>query len=82
MIGQEQDSLGGELNPNQAFAGSLDDICIFNRVLNQTEIQFLMDNSPASDTSLILHYSFDSGSPKDLSGNGNDAVSMGGVVIE
>jgi hypothetical protein len=39
MLGQEQDSMGGELDIKEAFGGLLDEVAIYNRVLTATEIK-------------------------------------------
>ncbi len=41
---QEQDSLGGSFDPNQAFSGSIDDIKFFNHDLSYTELIWLFNN--------------------------------------
>ena len=38
VIAQDQDSVGGSFDPAQAFAGTLDEVVIYNRVLSPTEI--------------------------------------------
>lgn len=50
VVGQDQDSVGGGFEVEQAFAGMLDEIRIEPRVISWTEIQnqFLMDVSPPS----------------------------------
>ncbi|MHA2365956.1 MAG: LamG-like jellyroll fold domain-containing protein, partial [Candidatus Hodarchaeales archaeon] len=39
VLGQDQDSVGGTFDPNQAYEGVLDEFRILNRILNQTEIE-------------------------------------------
>ncbi len=39
VIGQEQDSVGGGFDNSQAFAGTIDEVQIWDRVLTQSEIQ-------------------------------------------
>ncbi len=48
VIGQEQDSVGGNFDPDQAFHGELDEIRIEQRVLSWVEIQnqVILDSSP------------------------------------
>ncbi|KAL9978961.1 hypothetical protein ACROYT_G016546 [Oculina patagonica] len=41
VIGQDQDSLGGDFQASQAYVGELTDLNIWNRVLNATEISNL-----------------------------------------
>jgi hypothetical protein len=38
MLGQEQDSVGGGLDPIQAFDGKLDEVTVFNRALSAAEV--------------------------------------------
>ncbi|GAI87050.1 unnamed protein product, partial [marine sediment metagenome] len=38
ILGQEQDSFRGGFDPSQAFLGIMDEIRIYNRVLNETEV--------------------------------------------
>ena len=42
-LGQEQDSLGGEFDNQQALKGQLDDIRIYNRALSEAEVKALYD---------------------------------------
>ncbi len=48
VVGQEQDSIGGGFDVNQAFAGSIDEIRIEQRIIDWVEIQnqVQMDSSP------------------------------------
>ncbi len=39
MLGQEQDSLGGSLDPNQRFIGSLDEFAVYDKALSSGQIQ-------------------------------------------
>ena len=39
VIGQEQDSFRGGFDSNQAFKGVIDEVCIYDRVLSQDEIE-------------------------------------------
>ena len=41
VLGQEQDRLGGDFDPNQAFRGSLDDLRVYDRPLTAAEVQAL-----------------------------------------
>jgi len=49
MFGQEQDSVGGGLDPAQALDGTLDDIRIYSRVLVDAEIAALADAGSEPD---------------------------------
>jgi subtilisin family serine protease len=46
LLGQDQDSVGGGFDPNQALAGELDDLQLFDRVLSDAEIAALAQTSP------------------------------------
>ncbi len=39
VLGQDQDTVGGGFQPNQAFNGTLDEVRVLTSVLNQSEIQ-------------------------------------------
>lgn len=41
MLAQEQDSVGGGLAASQSFGGTIDEVLIFNTVLNETEVNNL-----------------------------------------
>ncbi|KAA3599246.1 MAG: LamG domain-containing protein [Calditrichaeota bacterium] len=43
VIGQEQDSLDGSYDPNQSWAGQMDNIRIYGRALNSQEINLLFN---------------------------------------
>lgn len=45
IIGQEQDSVGGDFDSNQAHEGNIDDIRIYNRALTQSEISDIYNNT-------------------------------------
>jgi len=61
VIGQEQDSVGGGFDADQAFTGALDDVAVFSKVLTPEEVKAFMAVPPAGDyTDLVVHYSFDS----------------------
>ncbi len=40
MLGQEQDSVGGSLSPDQRFIGSLDDFSVYNYALSSSQILY------------------------------------------
>ena len=70
MFGQEQDSLCGGLDSNQALSGSLDDVRMYGRVLSQAEITNLYEAAPPSLTGV---------SPSSGSATGGDAVAITGA---
>ena len=41
ILGQDQDRLGGDFDPNQVLEGSLDDLWIYDRALTASEVQAL-----------------------------------------
>ena len=41
IVGQEQDSFGGDFDATQSYIGELTDLNMWNRVLNETEISSL-----------------------------------------
>jgi hypothetical protein len=48
VLGQEQDSLGGGFQPEEAFAGTLDHVAIWDRALTGSEIQQVMNQTPSA----------------------------------
>lgn len=61
------------------FKGSIDDVVIYDRSLDASEIQDVLAGELPSGE--VLHYSF-SGSASDESGNGNDGFVIGAVLTE
>ncbi|MCB0035212.1 MAG: VCBS repeat-containing protein, partial [Anaerolineales bacterium] len=60
MIGQEQDSIEGGFQPFQSFKGLMDDIEVWNQVLEASEIQDGMENGRVGDEpGLVLYWTFD-----------------------
>lgn len=49
IIGQEQDSLGGRFDPNQAWNGLLDELLIFDSALLESDIQTIFTNQNAGN---------------------------------
>ena len=73
LFGQEQDSVGGGFDSTQILEGSLDDVCIYNRPLNATEIAALA----VSTETLVAHWKLDETSGTtavDSSTFGNDGT--------
>lgn len=74
IIGQEQDSTGGGFDTSQDWEGKLDEILIFDTVLNQSKIDEIRNNiinstnwdgSPRTcpaETTLVAEWRFDEGS--------------------
>jgi VCBS repeat-containing protein len=76
VLGQEQDSLGGGFQNNQAFSGTLDEVAIYGSVLSDAQVQThyqaaliggVLDNDTDPDSTLTVtlvnESSFTSGSP-------------------
>lgn len=87
MLGQDQDSVGGGLDPNQSLKGAMDDVAIWNRVLTPSEVALLyLDGADRSDAGLYGYWSFNAASASfdDMSGNGRHMTTVGtlGVVEE
>jgi hypothetical protein len=85
-FGQEQDNLGGGFDSNQIFAGSMDDVRIFDDVRTAQEIA---DNwntelsDPANEQGLVSNWQFDSengGVVTDVAGT-NDLSLVNGASI-
>ena len=57
-----------------SWAGSIDDLRIFNRSISEDEIKQIFENSSSVKEGLVGYWPFD-GSLKDISGNNNDAIS-------
>ena len=82
IIGQEQDRLGGDFDPNQVLDGSLDDLRIYDKVLSAAEVQTLLGQDDPGEpplepeeppverpSTLVAYYPFN-GDASDASGNG------------
>ena len=83
IIGQEQDRLGGDFDPNQVLEGSLDDLRIYDKALSAAEVQTLLGRDPEEpeppverSTPLVAYYPFD-GDARDASGNGHHGIQRG-----
>ncbi len=63
LVGQDQDSVGGMFDPNQAFEGVLDELRMFNRVLTPEQIAGDMSGGPISGTTpnLVGYWPFNDG---------------------
>ena len=90
ILGQEQDRLGGDLDPNQVLDGSLDDLRIYGRVLSAAEVQTLRGGEDPGEperpdagrsTPLVAYYPLN-GDARDASGNGHHGVSRGTQASE
>jgi hypothetical protein len=67
--------IGKYWNNDYSFSGCIDDIRIYNRALNESEIQTLYH-----DDGLVAYYPFN-GNANDESGNGNNGENHGAVSI-
>ncbi|NOU47432.1 MAG: T9SS type A sorting domain-containing protein [Bacteroidales bacterium] len=88
------DNIGSSYNPNnnfiigcgrstndQFFNGKIDDIRIYDRVLNECEINYLYSDNPSlTNHGLLAHYPF-SGNANDSTGHGHDGVVFGNPTI-
>ena len=81
ILGQEQDRLGGDFDPNQVLDGSLDDLRIYDKVLSAAEVQTLLGQDDPGESPLepeeppverpsplVAYYPFN-GDASDASGN-------------
>jgi hypothetical protein len=87
VFGQDQDTAGGGFDTNQAFNGTMDELRIWNVVLDATTIQDWMCKKVTSNhpnySSLIGYWQLDEESGAivtDLSGNGNDGTRFGTTI--
>jgi len=81
ILGQEQDSVGGGFDPNQAFLGLLREVRIWNYARTQEEIKRDM-NKPLSgnESGLVGYWTMDEGSGNtvyDKTANGNHGTVYG-----
>ena len=89
IIGQEQDRLGGDFDPNQVLDGSLDDLRIYDKVLSAAEVQTLLGQDDPGEpplepeeppverpSPLVAYYPFN-GDASDASGNEYHGVLSG-----
>ncbi len=47
IVGQEQDELGGSFEPDQSWAGEIDNLSIYNRALDEDQVQALFEHDGA-----------------------------------
>ena len=80
VLGQEQDRLGGDFDPNQVLDGLLDDLRIYDKVLSTAEVRTLSrmegEEPLGPEGGLVAHYPLD-GDARDASGNGYHGTSSG-----
>ncbi len=81
ILGQEQDRLGGDFDPNQVLDGTLDDLRIYDKVLSSAEVRALFDmeaEEPSAErtTPLVAYYPMN-GDARDASGNGHHGIQRG-----
>ena len=81
ILGQEQDRLAGDFDPNQVLDGTLDDLRIYDRVLSAAEVRTLFameaEGPPAERTTPLVAYYPMNGDARDASGNGHHGVQRG-----
>jgi len=73
VLGQDQDSVGGGFDDDQAFSGELDDVRIYHKVLNWVEIQQLVDDDPTPPTT-PADFALDPGEGQQISISWNAAA--------
>ncbi len=71
ILGQEQDSVGGNFDPAQALSGVIDEFTVWTATRSVEEIRQDMFDQPSQNTpDLVVYYLFD-GNTLDMSGQGN-----------
>ncbi len=81
ILGQEQDCLNGCFSSNQAFLGFLDEVRIYNRILDANEVKDHYNGIFNDETGLILLWHFDESTGEiafDDSSLGNDGTIIRG----
>ena len=62
LFGQDQDVMGGGFDPTQSYAGDIDEVRLWDRVRNDSEIQTNRYRPLVSNTTgLVAYYRFDEG---------------------
>jgi hypothetical protein len=86
IFAQEQDSVGGSFDVNQAFKGWMREVRIWNKVRSEAEIKADMSRSLTGNESGLVGYwpltEFTGDIAKDKTSNGNDGKVHGVVVKE
>lgn len=81
---QINDLNGAGASPSRFFNGSIDDVLIYNRVLNQAEVDSLFNTSTTIQTQpvngLVAKYSFNNGTPNDEAGS-NHGTAVGNATL-
>jgi hypothetical protein len=84
VLGQDQDNVGGGFQANQAFAGDLDEMRVWNRVRSVAEIASAMGSliEPTRQTGLAYYWRLDDEANllRDDSGNGQDLTLAGAAT--
>lgn len=86
-FGQEQDTVGGNFDPNQIFEGVLNEVRIFNDVRTPAEITAAANHQlsdPATEPGLVANWQMDqvgNTGITDVSGNSNNLTLHGGAEI-
>ncbi|MDU0353114.1 LamG domain-containing protein [Paraglaciecola aquimarina] len=87
ILGQEQDSIGGNFDASQAFNGLLDELVIYHQAMTQSEINALYDNQAAglnvdgsprvcpTPATLLVEYRFEESS---WDGSANEVLDYSG----
>jgi hypothetical protein len=76
VVGQEQDTVGGNFDRSQAFAGAIDEVRVWNKVRSAEEIRKEMGTKlTGNESDLAIYWTFEEGqgsTVSDKSPSGND----------
>ena len=76
-IGAIQTNSSGDINPEEAFIGDIDEVRIWERLLTEEEInQNMLSSMPGNTEGLKAYFNFN-GNVTDQSGNGNNGTIVG-----
>lgn len=84
-IANDEGSKVGNYDDPFGFKGLIDEVCIYHRVLSETEIKkhaSARRRTTKDKSGLVLYYSFDKGNAADTSGNNNSGKIEGAVVAQ
>ncbi len=80
-IGADDRGSAGDYPTPFGFTGLIDEVRVYHRALSAAEIRAAA-RPGGRDTGLVAYYSFDAGTAKDDSGNGNTGRTAGTSVVE
>jgi len=81
-IGADEGSTVGDYASPFTMAGVIDEVRIYNRALDDNEIQKLFENGEYDRESAVLAMSFEEGKARDLSGNNNNGTIEGATFVK